>query len=424
MKTKVLLDHEVQEAGHVLRVLLQLEADVHQRADRLPLNLSLVLDRSGSMQGEKLIAARSAAAQLVRRLAREDRVSVVAYDDEVTTIAEPATGEAQADLPRRIEEIESGGSTNLSGGWLRGRELVAGGLLDNGVNRVILLTDGRANMGIQDAPRLTGLCANGKKAGVTTTTIGFGEDYDEKLLRAMADAGGGNMYYIESVDQASAVFADELKGLLEIGAQNVVVSIEQTEYAEFVVVHHEYPRTVAPDNITLQLGDLYAREPKPLLIEILVTRDVTSKPVVANFRITADVVTAEGGVEHQVITIPITVSPEDANVEQPDVRRELLLLEVAKARREALDARDRGDYGGAVRALREARVRVKGVAGNDAELLEETHDLQAMENLFAAQSVNSADEKYMRQRSYNSSSGRRMKDALISRKPKEEPPKP
>jgi Ca-activated chloride channel homolog len=121
MKTGILIDHGPVDGGRVVRVLLKVEAEAPAHADRLPLNLSLVLDRSGSMHGEKLEAARAAAALLVRRLAPEDLVSVVAYDDAVHTVAEPAKGAAQATLPRQIEQIETGGSTNLSGGWLRGR---------------------------------------------------------------------------------------------------------------------------------------------------------------------------------------------------------------------------------------------------------------------------------------------------------------
>ncbi|HEX6135735.1 MAG TPA: VWA domain-containing protein [Longimicrobiales bacterium] len=107
----------------IVRLLLKLEAAAPQRGERLPLNLSLVLDRPGSMHGDKLRAACAAAALLVRRLSPEDVVSVVAYDDQVVTVAAPAKGAEQALLPREIERIETGGSTNLSGGWLRGREL-------------------------------------------------------------------------------------------------------------------------------------------------------------------------------------------------------------------------------------------------------------------------------------------------------------
>lgn len=111
-------------------------------AEHIPLNLSMVLDRSGSMGGPPLEHAKEAAELLVRRLWPEDVVSVVANDDEVSTVAEPATGREQNDIVDRIRAIHAGGMTNLSGGWLRGRELVAGGRLDGGANRLLLLTDG------------------------------------------------------------------------------------------------------------------------------------------------------------------------------------------------------------------------------------------------------------------------------------------
>ena len=204
-----------------MRALLKLEGKAPTSDNRIPLNLSVVLDRSGSMAGEKLAAARDAAAMLIQRLHPDDVVSVVAYDDDVTTIAEPATGKTQASLPKLVKNIEPGGSTNLSGGWLRARELVARGKRDGGVNRIMLLTDGLANCGITDSAQLLGLCRTACGAGITTTTIGFGADYDEKLLRGMADAGGASTWYIERPDQAPDVFAEELEGLLTLCAQSV-----------------------------------------------------------------------------------------------------------------------------------------------------------------------------------------------------------
>lgn len=425
MRTTFLLDHEPLPAGHAVRLLLRLEADAPARADRLPLNLSLVLDRSGSMQGAKLRAARAAAAALVRRLSPDDVVSVVAYDETVRTVAEPAHGAAQAELPRVIERIESGGSTNLSGGWLKGRELVARNRLERGVNRVVLLTDGLANVGISDAPSLTGLAAQGKRDGVTTTTIGFGEDYDETLLRGMADAGGGNMYYIEQPDQAVAIFADELQGLLNLGAQNVAVVVAPEPAARLVAVHHDYPTSHAGASLRVELGDLYAREPKPLLAEFLVSGDVATDVLVAVVTIEADVLTAEGGVEHQVVRLPITVSPAAGARIEPEVRRELLLLEAAKARRDAVALRDGGDYDGAAHVLREVRSKLEAHGVSDPELQEEVADLEGVAASFVARDSSESHRKYLMQRVYNASTGRRAKDELIRRMKRqqdEEPP--
>jgi Ca-activated chloride channel homolog len=426
MNTSILLDHEPVNGGRVVRALLRIQADAPKRSDRLPLNLSLVLDRSGSMYGDKLEAARAAAALLVRRLAQTDVVSVVAYDDQVQTVALPATGVEQADLPRRIEQIECGGSTNLSGGWLRGRELVAQNRLERGVNRVILLTDGLANVGISDPLRLTGLAAQGKRDGVTTTTIGFGEDYDERLLRGMADAGGGNTYYIENTDQAAAIFTDELQGLLELGAQNVAVTVKAGPAAQLVAVHHDYPSASTADGLRLELGDIYAREPKPLLVELLVGDDIAPDILAVTFTIAGDVLSADGGVEHRVITLPVTVAASEGARVEPEVRRELLLLSAARARRDALELQERGDHHGAAQALRNAGgiLREDTMFSADAELQEEVGDLDTLAATYAAEMATAADAKYMYQRSYASMSGRRKKAELIRRmkQEEEEPP--
>ncbi|HEX6308995.1 MAG TPA: VWA domain-containing protein [Longimicrobiales bacterium] len=420
MKTTILLDHEPVPGGRIVRLLLKLEAAAPPRGDRLPLNLSLVLDRSGSMHGDKLHAARDAAALLVRRLSPEDVVSVVAYDDQVVTVAAPARGAEQALLPREIERIETGGSTNLSGGWLRGRELVAQNRIECGVNRVILLTDGLANVGIIDPQRLTGLAAQAQRERITTTTIGFGADYNEGLLRAMADAGGGNMYYIERTDQAASIFADELQGLLDLGAQNVAVEVRLMAAAELVAVHHDYPSARTADTLRVEVGDLYAREPKPLLAEFVMRGDVAVPATVAELIVSGDVLLDDGRVERQTITLPVTVTETAARVE-PEVRRELLLLESARDRRAALELRGRGDLDAAAGKLATARARLREAGLDDSELREEEADLAAMQDSLASGIFAPADAKYMYHRAYNTSTGRRKKDELIRRKKKGDP---
>src|SRR4029453_9393548 len=168
MHHPVLVDYElaVAQQGFIVRALLKLEGKAPTPDHRVPLNLSIVLDRSGSMAGDKLAAARDAAAMLVQRLHPDDTVSVVAYDDEVMTVAEPATGASQASLPAQVRAIQAGGSTNLSGGWLRGRELVACAKREGGVNRVMLLTDGLANVGITAPNQLLGLCRSSCGVGI------------------------------------------------------------------------------------------------------------------------------------------------------------------------------------------------------------------------------------------------------------------
>jgi Ca-activated chloride channel family protein len=420
MKTSVVLDYHlaVGRVGYIVRALLKFEGDSTAPTERIPLNLSLVLDRSGSMSGHKLSYARHAAADLVRRLRPEDVVSVVAYDDVVTTVAEPQTGDAQRDLPAEIENIESGGSTNLSGGWLRGRELVA----RNGsqaINRVLLMTDGHANVGIVQPTQLVGLCTNGLENGITTSTIGFGADYDEDLLRGMAEAGGGHSYYIENPDQAPGVFEEEIEGLLSLAAQNIEVKIAPDPSVELVNVHNNYPSHGAADGITVALGDLYAREPKSLLIEFFVDglQDQGTREI-ARIKATADVLTAGGGVERQEISVPVSASLDGEGAPEPEIERTQLLLDAAKAREEARERGRRGDFDGAADLLMEVNMACMASPELGAVVAEQAADLLAMAEKYRERDVSSADEKYLYQRAYNARRGKAQYEEKISRQRK------
>ena len=437
MQHKVLVDYElaVAQQGFVVRAMLKLEGKAPTRNNRIPLNLSVVLDRSGSMAGGKLEAARDAAAMLIRRLHPDDIVSVVAYDDQVATVAEPATGDSQASLPREVQRIDAGGSTNLSGGWLRGRELVAREKREGGVNRVVLLTDGLANVGITDPTQLLGLCRTACGAGITTTTIGFGADYDEKLLRGMADAGGANTYYIERPDQAADVFAEELEELLTLSAQTVSVEIRASEAVTLTAIRHQYPTTTLGSGCArLELGDLYAREPKSVLVEFFVPAlpDAASDagPVtIAQISLTAHVLTDGGGVERQEIVFPIVSHLTAAGHAEPEVQREMLLLDAAKAREDALRLREEGDMGGAAAMLRCMSVAMAAPAMAfdsevSAELQEQAQDLAGLASQFDALDVGEDDAKYLAQRAYNAHRGKRAYEAKLSRVASPRPPKP
>ena len=447
MQHKVLVDYELAVAQHgfIVRALLELQGKAPTPDNRIPLNLAVVLDRSGSMAGDKLAAARDAAAMLVQRLHPDDTVSVVAYDDGVTTVAEPATGEAQASLPAFIRRIEPGGSTNLSGGWLRGRELVARGKREGGVNRIMLLTDGLANCGITDPVQLLRLCRTANAAGITTTTIGFGADYDEKLLRGMADAGGASTWYIERPDQAADVFAEELEGLLTLSAQTVSVEIRPSDSVTLTAIRHQYPTTtLGTGGARLELGDVYAREPKSVLVEFFVpgivpssrahgseasgSRGIAGAPeegpardvAIAHITLTAHVLTDAGGVERQEITFPITTCLTADSHTEPEVRREMLLLDAARAREDALRLRDEGDFGSAAGLLRDLSARLAEAPeayGSvvAAELREQSADLLSMADAFAAENVSEQDAKYLAQRAYNAHRGKRAYEEKLSR---------
>lgn len=418
MNATLQIDHDgpTPDGTVALRVLLRIHGEPPTKANRVPLHVSLVLDRSGSMAGEKLAAARDAAAGLVHRLWPEDMVSVVAYDDEVVVVAEPDAGARQQDLTRRIGAIEAGGSTNLSGGWLMARKLAATVAREGCASRVLLLTDGLANVGITEPDTLAGLFRKAAEEGITTSTIGFGTDYNERLLLSLANAGRGNMHYIEQPERAAAVFADELEGLLSLAAQNVTVTVSYGPATRLAAVHHSYPRRKVAVGLELAVGDLYAREPRALLVEIIGHATAPDPVEIAAFTIEGDVLLSDGSIEHRTLQVPVRLSAAEGPVVDVEVRRELLLQATARARDEALERQSKGDYRGAADALRSTAERLREAGIADAQLEEEAADLDAMAAQMSTGRVAEADRKYLAQSSYNTSRSRSRSTETFRRK--------
>jgi len=168
-----------------------------------PVEIALVIDRSGSMSGRKLEITKQACARLIRALNPQDKIAVVMYDDHVNVISELAAPTTA--LANVVERIESGGSTNLYGGWLAGAKILHPG------GRVILLSDGLANCG-----RYTDAHSLAHHAEITrekyqkiTTTIGVGNDYDEALMAGMARQGGGSHYFSHDAEAIIKAFSEE-----------------------------------------------------------------------------------------------------------------------------------------------------------------------------------------------------------------------
>ena len=189
---------------------------------------------------------------------------MVAFDDEVRKVFGPAPGGSSAPI-EAIARVQAGGSTNLSGGWLMGLTLVGQGRVE-GTNRVVLLTDGQANVGIVEPDKLVGLARDGAARRVSTTCFGFGEGFNEDLLETMARAGGGNYRYIESNDQTAGIFEGEIEGLVALAAQNVEVEVRLSHpRVAGVSFLQSYPVEPTPEGgWRVALHDLYATSPRAL----------------------------------------------------------------------------------------------------------------------------------------------------------------
>jgi Ca-activated chloride channel family protein len=393
MKTDVRLSTRflTTQNAHQVGMLVTLEGETPVR--RAPINVALVLDRSGSMSGAPLEAAKAAAARFAGCLAPHDRLSVVAFNDEVDTIFGPAPGGSGEALDA-IGRVGAGGSTNLSGGWLKGRTLVGQGWVE-GTNRVILLTDGQANVGLVEPTRLIGLAHHAAEARVSTTCIGFGADFNEDLLESMARAGAGNYWYVESNDQMAEIFDGEIEGLVALAAQNVEIEVRLTHpRVAGVSFLQSYPVTPTPaGGWKVELHDLYATSPRALGL-IFHVEDVRNlgKVQLGDIRIEADLVTPEG-IEHRSTVMPVFANLDGEDRIEPVVEQTFLRFQAARAREEAIRRADEGDFGAAASCLRQAAAGLASCATAPG-VAEEIGDLQAEAQRLDQRRYDASDRKY------------------------------
>jgi Ca-activated chloride channel family protein len=242
--------------------------------DRAALNLALILDRSGSMSGEKLRYVQQAALHVIDLLDARDRVALVAYDDRVTLLSpsEPVTDSVRAELKSKIQQLTPGGWTDLSGGWLEGCRQIAEHQAERGINRALLLTDGLANRGITDSEELAHHARQLCQRGVLTSTFGVGLDFNEHLLEALANHGGGHFYYIERPDQIPDVFRRELGELLSIVAHEALLRIEIPRGVAIELLG-DLPHEREQDRLRIYLGDLHAGSERTLYSRVLTPPD-------------------------------------------------------------------------------------------------------------------------------------------------------
>jgi Ca-activated chloride channel homolog len=364
----------------VVHVMLELAAPPAVPVERAPLDVVVVLDRSGSMSGAPLTSVTAATAQLLRLAGPDDRIGVVAFDDDVQLVLPLAHHEPDL-ASRAVLAIDPRGSTNLSGGWLKGLEMLTGATRTEALRRIIVLTDGHANAGITGADQLVPLIKSGYRQGVTTSCIGFDDGYDEQLLAALADGGMGNDYWCAGPDQAAQVFADEFGGLASVVAQNVSVEITPSAAVAATAVLNEFPITDLPIGVQVALGDAYGGERRKLVAKFHL-RPVNVAGPIEVATLTIRWAATAGDVALHTVTVPIVVTAGDVSDGDPgaapEVIDEVLRLEVARARRDARDAAERGDYGTASLRLATGADLLASMSAPMSEIIELRRDSAAL----------------------------------------------
>lgn len=341
---------------------------VERTTTRAAANVSFVLDRSGSMGGEKFELARKAVDHALRLLRDDDRFSVVVYDDRIDVIAEStrATPEACRHARQRLESIYPRANTNLCGGWLAGCEEVARYLTDAGMGRCLLLTDGLANQGITDHEAIVTHVRELRQRNVVTSTFGVGADFDERLLQQMADAGAGHFYFIEKPVQIPDFLTSELGETLEVVASGVRLMIE-VPVGVHATLLNLFPSAQAPQGLSIDLGDLVSGQELAVVTQFEFAPEAEGTTSQATFTLSSsDGRIAPNPVEQTWMFA--TDGACDLQARNQQVDEAVGAVYAARARAEAVEMNRRGDFPGAQRTLKTVAQRIGAYAGSSASL--------------------------------------------------------
>ena len=350
-------------------VLAEIAAPPSRREHgRPPVNLAFVLDRSGSMSGDKIRLAKQAVEASIARLHDDDRFAIVVYDEQIDVVvgSTRATADARRLAVDRLKEIDARGSTNLGEGWLRGCEQVAAQLSAEGVNRCLLLTDGLANQGITDRGELAVHARELRERGVSTTTFGVGNDFDEVLLQALAAAGGGHFYYIAGAATIEDLITSEVGETLEVVARDVIVQVTAPTGIG-VESLSPYSSRERGGRTEIVIGDLTAEERVSVVLRLSFPYGQLGYSTGALVGLAdRNDVFKEGSVK--LAWEYASDQSNDAQERDRDVDRAVARVFAARARQEAVNLNRAGDYRSAKRAVEATAKRIRRYAGHDPEL--------------------------------------------------------
>ena len=271
----------IDVAGGKAYLVLTVKPIVCEMVRRAPLNLCVVLDRSGSMGDEgKMEYAKRALKMLVDQLSSEDYLSIVMYDNEIDIVREMARVRDKSRIKHLIDEIYPRNSTNLGGGMIEGFRQVERAYRRGYVNRVILLSDGLANQGITDPFQLNRIARRFRAKSISLTTMGVGLDYNENLMMGLAESGGGNYHFIERPSSLASIFEKEFHRLSSLVADNVVIEIKLLNRVRVSdVIGAEFDRH--GDRLQVHLGGLHAGEEREVTVELAVPSGKGSQTLVS-----------------------------------------------------------------------------------------------------------------------------------------------
>ena len=409
LNLKLVPDREILLKGSPQEVVVKIDLSAiadRKKTRRTPLNLAVVIDRSGSMTGAKLEKTKQAAMQLVDRLTREDIFSLIVFSDEARVLVPAQKVEDKDALREKIQAITAEGSTALYAGVKQGADQIEEYLSSKRINRVILLSDGLANVGPSTPRDLRRLGGTLSEHGVSVTTIGVGDDYNEDLMAGLAEASDANYYYVKDTEKLPEIFAKELGEMLAVAARDVKIEIicpEGVKPLGFI----GRPEQVESQKASMNLSQITLGQNRYLFLRCLVSE---AKPEIARVKVSYKDELDNGRDQSASGVVKIRFTDDRKTADKSfnyavNAEKELVLTAVAKD--EAMAQADSGKLQDAAATLTRQKAQLDAVYANapatvQEQIRAETNNLLNFSGQLSGGAYGAGTRKVMQSQSYNS----------------------
>jgi Ca-activated chloride channel family protein len=378
--------------------LKSLAATKRERQTRI--NAAIVIDRSGSMQGDRIAAAKEGARVALERLSSDDAIALVAYNHNVDVLSPAAPLRGSRDrLTRAIDRLLADGTTALYDGVKEGGRQVEELVSDDNVNRVILLSDGLANVGPSSPYELAELGRKLASKGISVSTIGLGLDYNEDLMQRLAAASDGNHVFVERPSDLAEIFDREFGDALSVSARDITITIEcKLGFKPIRILGRD--GAIDGDRITLKLNQLQSENERYVVVELEAPQGRSEGAAeIADIRV--DYIDLDKDAKPARVEARPAVRFSRSEKEVEDGLNKAVMSQVAaqiatETSEKAVELRDKGDIDGARKVLEDNATYIKrsyeqygsGAAAAPTASIGalnelETQNLKAAENLDA-----------------------------------------
>ena len=385
-----------------VNLLVRLRGTAAAMTQRAPLDLALVIDRSGSMSGDKIRAVKTAALEFVNGLQPEDTVTLISYSNTVQqhTTRLPADEEGKAALRNALLGLRAGGMTALGPAMMRALGATEAGKRDDlRLAHVMLLSDGLANVGEKNPQVLGRRAAAAFAAGISVSTLGVGLDYNEDLMTRLADQGGGRYHFIKDGEAIAGVLDDEMKGLVATVARGIEITFHLADGTKVSKVFG-YATGMNDGVVTSRVGALAAQQTREVVVRLDLPTMKAGDIDLGSLSVAFKDVVADGVARRVDVPVKLTVTDDEGasrKSERTEVTVRVAELEAADTLEVAARAADRGDFASAGNSLQLAidKLKDQARATPSAKLSREIDDFEeAQDELVQARSSSKARKGY------------------------------